>query len=50
MQIGAVTVIFRPRRFGKDSSALPESPADLPGYKALLPQFRDEALKIVYVI
>jgi cytochrome c5 len=32
-----------------ENSPLPKSPADLPGYKATLNQFSDEALKIVYV-
>jgi len=32
-----------------ENSLLPKSPADLPGYKATLTQFSDEALKIVYV-
>src|SRR5262245_30699290 len=34
--------------FGQDS-VLPKSPAELPGYKATLTEFPDEALKIVYV-
>ncbi len=32
-----------------ESSPLPKSPADLPGYKDTLTTFSDEALKIVYV-
>jgi virginiamycin B lyase len=34
--------------FGVDSN-LPKSPADMPGYKATVRPFSDEALKIVYV-
>jgi virginiamycin B lyase len=36
------------RMFGQDS-ALPKSPADVPGYKETVHSFSDEALKIVYV-
>jgi virginiamycin B lyase len=32
-----------------DASVLPKSPADLPGYPALVRHFGDEAMKIVYV-
>jgi virginiamycin B lyase len=36
--------------FGTGNSALPESPAALPGYVDWMKQFSDEALKIVYVL
>ena len=35
--------------FGTGPGALPESPADLPGYVDWMKQFSDDALKIVYV-
>ena len=41
-------VYYLNRMFG-DDSALPKSPADLPGYKDTVRNFSDEALKIVYV-
>jgi virginiamycin B lyase len=36
--------------FGTGPGALPESPADLPGYTNWMKQFGDDALKIVYVL
>jgi|HubBroStandDraft_3_1064219.scaffolds.fasta_scaffold34198_2 virginiamycin B lyase len=36
--------------FGTGPGALPESPADLPGYVDWMKQFSDDALKIVYVM
>lgn len=36
--------------FGPGPGALPESPADLPGYTDWMKQFSDDALKIVYVL
>jgi len=34
--------------FGEDS-ALPKSPADVPGYQKLVQSFSDDGMKIVYV-
>ena len=36
--------------FGTGPGALPQSPADMPGYVDWMKQFSDEALKIVYVL
>jgi len=36
--------------FGTGPGALPESPADVPGYMDWMKQFSDDALKIVYVL
>jgi len=36
--------------FGTGSEALPESPADVPGYADWMKQFSDDALRIVYVM
>jgi len=41
-------VYYLNKMFGQDS-ALPKSPADLPGYKDTVRHFSDDALKIVYV-
>ena len=35
--------------FGEESTLLPRSPADMPGYKSLEKHFSDEAMRIVYV-
>jgi virginiamycin B lyase len=41
-------VYYLNKMFG-ENSALPKSPADVPGYKDMVRNFSDEALKIVYV-
>jgi virginiamycin B lyase len=45
----AEDVIYYLNRMFGEESALPKSPADLPGYKDTVQTFSDEALKIVYV-
>ena len=41
-------VSYLTKLWGPDS-VLPKSPADLPRYEEIKPQFSDEAMKIVYV-
>jgi virginiamycin B lyase len=48
-QDAADLTAYLSKTFGTGPGALPESPADLPGYKDSVQQFSDEALKIVYV-